>query len=164
MRNLIAMIPQHLGPPVAEQTYFITSNTDRRLSVFQTERWARVFLKTLYRYKREGKYLLHAFVLMPDHFHLLITPIAPTTLGKALQMIKGGSAHQLTLAGRGKGAVWQKGYTDHRLRNAVEYQEMLIYIQKNPVKAGLVAIASEYRYGSAYPGYKLDPPKPYLGG
>jgi putative transposase len=158
------MIPKHLGKPVAQQTYFVTSNTQDRLSVFQVEPWARVFLKTLYQYKNEGKYLLHQFVLMPDHVHLLITPLEPTTLERALQMIKGGSAYQLRQAGREKESVWQKGYTDRRVRNSAEYLEMLEYIQQNPVKAGLVARAEEYRYGSAYPGYKLDQPRPYLSG
>ena len=158
------MIPQHLGPPVAAQTYFITSNTQRRISIFQVEMWARVFLKTLYQYKREGKYLLHCFVLMPDHFHLLLTPKVPTTLEKALQMLKGGSAYQLKQAGREAGAVWQKGYTDHRVRNAKEYAELVEYIHQNPVKARLALTAEEYRYSSAYPGYKLDPPRPYLSG
>jgi putative transposase len=158
------MIPKHLGPPVASQTYFVTSNTQRRISIFQVELWARVFLKTLYHYKREGKYLLHCFVLMPDHFHLLLTPASPTTLERAVQLIKGGSAHQLKVAGRTGGSVWQKGYTDHRIRNKKEYAELVQYIEQNPVKARLVQNALEYRYGSAYAGYKLDPPRPYLGG
>jgi len=38
------------------------------------ERYARLFLRTIYAYRRQGKLQLHAFVLMPEHVHLLLTP------------------------------------------------------------------------------------------
>ena len=57
-----------------QQTYFITSRTAGSRSLFQTDRWADLFLKILYHYRAERAYLLHAFVVMPDHFHAIITP------------------------------------------------------------------------------------------
>ncbi|MBI2682701.1 MAG: transposase [Acidobacteriales bacterium] len=158
------MIPKHLPPPVGPQTYFITSSTLGKRPVFQVERWARLFLVMLYHYRKQGHYRLLAFVLMPDHFHLLITTSPGTTLERALQLIKGGSAYQLKQAGRKGPAVWQKGYTDRRVRNAEEYKTFVEYIQQNPVKAGMVERPEKYKYCSAYPGYKLDPPRPYLSG
>lgn len=158
------MIPEHLGPPRGPQTYFITSSTQQKKSVFQVDQWARVFLKNLYKHKKSGAYLLHAFVLMPDHFHLLITPVPDTTLEKAMQLIKGGSAYELKQAGRAGSVVWQRGYTDHRVRNPKEYEEIVEYIHQNPVQAGLVQKAEDYKYSSAYPGWKLDPPRSHLSG
>jgi len=55
-------------------TYFVTASTWGHRSLFQTERMARLFLDTLSHYRNDGKYSLHEFVLMPDHFHLLLTP------------------------------------------------------------------------------------------
>jgi putative transposase len=55
-------------------TYFITSATYNRRRLFQTETNAQLFLDTLQHYRREGHYKLHAFVVMPDHIHLLLTP------------------------------------------------------------------------------------------
>jgi putative transposase len=49
---------------------------------------ADLFVQVLLSYREQHKYLLHEFVLMPDHFHLLITPTL--TLERALQLIKGG--------------------------------------------------------------------------
>ena len=63
--------------------------------IFQGMEIARVFLKALYHYRREGAYLLHEFVLMPDHFHLLITPAPDVTPERAMQLIKGGSSRRL---------------------------------------------------------------------
>lgn len=157
------MIPKHLGKPIGAQTYFITSCTWQKRHIFQVELWARIFLKNLYHYKREGKYLLHAFVLMTDHFHLLITPLAGMTLERAVQLVKGGSAYRLKQEGR-SGLVWQKGFTDRRVRDRKEYLAFVEYIHQNPVEARLVENAADYRYSSAFPGWKLDPPRDYLSG
>jgi REP element-mobilizing transposase RayT len=56
----------------------ITSVTYERRSLFQVDATAELFLETLQHYRREGHYQLHAFVVMPDHVHLLITPLEIT--------------------------------------------------------------------------------------
>jgi putative transposase len=158
------MIPNHLENNRGTQTYFITSSTYQKRSIFQVENWARVFFQNLYKHRKNGAYLLHHFVLMPNHLHLLISPLGEFTLEKTMQYIKGGAAHALKEAGRNGCPVWQRGYTDRRVRNVAEYQGFVEYIFQNPVKAGLVQRAEAYRYSSAYPGWKLDPPRPYLSG
>jgi len=55
-------------------TFFITSPTYARRRLFQLAANAQLFLETLQHYRREGHYKLHAFVVMPDHVHLLLTP------------------------------------------------------------------------------------------
>jgi REP element-mobilizing transposase RayT len=69
-------------------TYFITADSFQKHSLFQSTRMADLLVKVLLGYRAQEKYLLHEFVLMPDHFHLLITPTL--TLERALQLIKGG--------------------------------------------------------------------------
>ncbi len=56
---------------------------------------SRLFLQTLYRYRREDRFQLHAFVVMPEHVHLLFTPATDVTLEHAVQLIKGGYSHAL---------------------------------------------------------------------
>ena len=53
--------------------------------------------------------------------------------------------------------IWRRGFADHRIRDAEDYDKHLHYIHLNPVKKHLCSIAAEYRYSSAYPGWKLDP-------
>ena len=55
-----------------------------------------------------------------------------------------------------KGEVWQRGFTDHRIRDAVDFENHRAYIHENPVMRGLVESAADYRYCSAFPGFKLD--------
>jgi len=91
---------------------------------------------------------------MPEHAHLLITPEA--TLERAVQMIKGGFSHSFgNEFGRTK-EIWQRGFTDHRIRDDVDFEVHRGYIHRNPVKRGLVQNAKEYRYCSAFPGFRLD--------
>ncbi len=146
--------PSRLSSPPG--TYFATFRTWKYRRLFQVENYARLLLKTMFHYRRDGRYLLHAFVLMPDHVHLLLTPAQDVTLERCVQLIKGAYSHELgTLIGR-KSEFWQRGFTDHRIRDARDFAHHQNYIHQNPVVARLVLVASEYRYSSAYPGFKLD--------
>ncbi len=67
--------------------YFITASAAGKRPLLQSNRMAGLLVDVLYHYRREKKYLLHEFVVMPNHFHLLLTP--EITLERALQLIKG---------------------------------------------------------------------------
>jgi len=108
----------------------------------------------MYGYRRQGCLELHAFVLMPEHVHLLFTPAL--TLERALQLIKGGYSHRFgSEFGRSK-EVWERGFTDHRIRDAQDFETHREYIHQNPVERKIVENACRYRYCSAFPGFKLD--------
>ena len=134
--------------------YFITTSTFQKRSLFQKERMARLFLEVLFHYRQQGKYLLHEFVVMPDHFHLLINPAV--TVERALQLIKGGFSYRARKE-LGVGCeVWQASFYDRRVRDVNEYCAFREYIRLNPVKKRLVSVAAEYPYSSAWPGFELD--------
>ncbi len=67
---------------------------------------ADLFCQTMYRYRAERKFLLHAFVVMPNHIHLLLTVPEGLTLERVVQFIKGGFSHQ---AGKLMGVVGRYG-------------------------------------------------------
>jgi putative transposase len=69
--------------------YFVTASAWGHRSIFQTDRMATLFVDTLFHYRRENKFLIHEFVVMPNHVHLLLTPTG-IPLEKAMQFIKGG--------------------------------------------------------------------------
>ena len=136
-------------------TYFITASTFQKQSLFQTDRMAGLFVEVLLGYRAQQKYLLHEFVLMPNHFHLLITPIV--TLERALQLIKGGFSFRAKREVGFTGELWEKSFYDRRVRDREEYCAFQRYIHSNPVKKGLAAAPEEYPYGSARPGITLNP-------
>jgi putative transposase len=140
-----------ISPP---GTYFVTFSTFQRMRLFVVENYARLFLKSLYGYRRQGAFHLHAFVVMPEHVHLVITP--KLTLERAMQLVKGGYSHAHGSEFGRKREIWQRGFTDHRIRDAADFELHCGYIHRNPVKRGLVQNAADYRYCSAYPGFRLD--------
>lgn len=131
-------------------TFFVTSGTYNRRRVFQVERNAELLIETLQHYRAEGHYKLHAFVVMPDHIHLLLTP--QETLERAVGLIKGGFSHRLA----SKLPVWQRGFTDHRIRDTADYSIRHQYIHRNPVAARLCERPEAYRFSSAHPAAQLD--------
>ena len=136
------------------QTYMITSSTWGRRALFSRDVWAKLLIDTLYNY-RGMEYLLHEFVVMPEHIHVLLTP--KTSLEKAVQFIKGGFSYR---AKKGLGSnleIWQKGFSDHRIRDASDYRLHAIYLRQNPVEKGLCERAEEYAYSSASSVFELDP-------
>lgn len=130
-------------------TYFIAASTWEKKAILQSDRMATLLVNVLLHYKHEGKYLLHEFVVMPNHFHVLITPTPPTTLERAIQFIKGGFSY------RGKkelgyfGEIWQTSFYDHRVRDPTEYARFREYIHMNPVRRGLAIEPEEFPYSSA---------------
>ncbi|MFQ5777878.1 MAG: transposase [Terriglobia bacterium] len=87
-------------------TYFVTSNTWERRPLFRKESPANLFLDCLFHYRNEGSFLLHEFVLMPDHFHLLLTPAPNVTLERAFNSSK---AAARTASGRNWGIASPSG-------------------------------------------------------
>jgi putative transposase len=142
-----------ISPP---RTYFVTSITWQRRSLFVAEPMARLFLQILYSYRRQGKFELHAFVLMPEHFHLLLTPKA-ISLERVMQFIKGGYSHAVKENLGNPMEIWERGFTDHRVRDPQDFVHHRMYIHQNPVVRKLVTQPSEFRYSSSFPGFKLDP-------
>jgi putative transposase len=135
-------------------TYFITaSNCDRKL-LLQSDRMASLLIEVFYHYHEQEKYLLHEFVVMPNHFHLLITPAE--SLERSIQLIKGGFSYRAKRELEFKGEIWQSSYYDRRVRDSSECEKIKHYIRQNPVRARLVEKAEDYRYSSANLKFRLD--------
>ena len=135
------------------QTYMVTSATWERRSLFRNERWTKLLIDTLNHY-RGTAYLLHEFVVMPDHIHILLTPLA--SLEKAVQFIKGGFSYRAKKELGSNLEIWQKGFSDHRIRDASDYGIHVTYIWQNPVRKRLCERAEDFPYSSAHVGFELD--------
>ena len=95
-----------------------------------------------------GHYVLHAFVVMPNHVHLLTTPAVP--LPKLTKSLKGITAKRANaMLGSTGRPFWQEERYDHLVRHEREFGKIRNYIEGNPVRAGLVREAGEYRWSSA---------------
>jgi putative transposase len=93
---------------------------------------------------RTVSYLLHAYVVMPDHFHAILSP--QESLERAMQNIKGGFSFRARQAFNWKFNIWQAGFSDHRIRDIEDWDRHVDYIRLNPVKSKLCLSSEDYRY------------------
>jgi len=104
-------------------------------------------------YRREQRYLLHEFVLMPDRFHGLITPTPEVSLERAVHFIKGGFSFRL----KSSVPVWQASFTNHGIRDSEDFERYCEFIWASPVRSGLAPKPEDYLFSSAGGRYELDP-------
>jgi putative transposase len=142
------------GMDPSQRTFFVTTVTCQRTPIFRAEGRARLLIEVLLDYRDQEKYLLHEFVVMPDHLHILLTPIRSISVERAVQFIKGGYSYRLRK--EEKILVWQQSFTDHRIRDAEDYERHCGYVRLNPVRAGLVRDAGMYPFSSAGLAIRLD--------
>jgi putative DNA methylase len=98
------------------------------------------------------KYTLQAWVIMPNHVHVLMTPDKNTTVSTILHSWKGYTAREANrILGR-TGRFWQPDYFDRFVRDDEHFFKLIQYIQNNPVKAGLCSSPEECPHSSAFFG------------
>lgn len=138
------------------QTYAVTIVCSERLRLLRPTHQAETVLATLFRYRTEHRFLLHAFVVMPDHLHLVLSP--PVSLEQTIGIVKGGTSFVLRKSY--KGPIWQEGYYSHRVRDANDFTGQVSYVAANPERKGW----QDYSFvHTRYPEH-LDPLPHHLGG
>jgi putative transposase len=131
--------------PQERRIYHVTTATSQRRSLFQVTATADLMLKTLFDYRDAEKYDLFAFVIMPDHLHLLLRPAPDVSLEKVMQLIKGGFSFRL----KSKFDVWNRGFNETQVMDQKAFVKTKAYIEQNPVRRGLVNLPEDFPYSSA---------------
>jgi putative transposase len=112
---------------------------------------AQVVVDSLYRGVEPGHFELGPFVIMANHVHVLLLPL--TSPSKLLKALKGVTAREVNrLLSRTGEPFWQRESYDHWVRDADEWKRITRYIEKNPVRAGLVSRIEDYMWSGANPG------------
>jgi putative transposase len=141
------------GPENAKaefRTFFVTTRTTGGKPILQTDRMAALFIDVLRGYMRAGKFKVHEFVVMRNHVHLLLTVGDDMSIEKAVQLIKGSFSFRARTELEFDGEIWQRGFSDVRVKDEESFRAHQQYIFNNPVKAGLAGIPEEYSHGSLY--------------
>ena len=139
------------------RTFFVTSSTWGKRGLLQSDRAADLFLRVLHDYRAQNKFRLHEFVVMPDHFHLLLTVESDMTIERAVQFVKGGFSFRAGKELGMRSPIWQKGFSEVRISDAEALQQVRTYIRNSPVVLHLVAKPEDYQPSSAHPRFELDP-------
>jgi putative transposase len=132
-------------------TYAITISTFQQHRHFQKTANAELFIATLFCYRDQGRFQLHAFVVMPDHIHVLITPAIDQTTARCVQLIKGG--YSFAAREQAAGQIWHSGHHEHRIRDGEDFQAQSLYIANNPNRKNYV----DYPHVHTNHQQRLDP-------
>ena len=124
---------------------FVTTATRDRRPIFEISRAADLFIDTLLHYRTLGHYKLHAYVVMPDHVHLILTPQS-ITLEQAVALVKNGFEHRIDM----NLPVWDEGFTGYSVANIRDLEVVRAYLHQLPVRAGMAVAAELYPHSSAY--------------
>ena len=128
------------------QLHYITFTCFHRASYLATASARELFEKTLERVRRWYGFYLNAYVVMPEHVHLLMSEPERTELCVAIQMLKQIVARRLRP--HDSPAFWQRRYYDFNVRSDKKFVEKVKYIHQNPVRRGLVEHPEDWRWSS----------------
>ncbi len=94
------------------------------------------------------RYHLHAWCIMPNHVHAVVTPWGEHTLSEILHSWKSFTAHAINKARGTRGDVWERESFDHLLRSSESLCRFVDYVEQNPVEAGLCADPEQWPFSS----------------
>ena len=132
-----------------------TATTAGRKPIFRDSRSADILLDAILFGKRQKWYYLLAFVIMPDHIHLIIVPEGKN-ISECMKAIKGFSAREINKIYERSGPIWQSGFYDYILDGEAKVLGRIKYIEYNPVRKGIVANLENYEYSSVKYRDKTD--------
>jgi putative transposase len=125
--------------------HFITFSCHHRLPYLETTKPKEILQQVIERTRTTHDFLLYAYVLMPEHLHLLLSEPKNHSLSSTIRVIKGESSKLL----KGKrNHFWQPRYYDFNVFTTRKFKEKIQYIHRNPVTRGLVLKPEDYRWSS----------------
>ncbi len=143
------------------QPHHVIQRGNDRQPIFRDQEDYRVFLQWLREAIRQYKLALHAYVLMPNHIHLLVSPSDATGLGRAMQWIGRYYVPYFNKKYHRVGTLWQGRYKATVIDSEQYFLTCCRYIELNPVRADLVVDASQYPW-SSYAHHSGVIPDPYI--
>lgn len=152
----MARLPRLVVPN--QPHHIIQSGNDKQVVFREADDYA-VFLGWLKDASRQFKVAIHAYVLMPNHLHLLATPSDETGLGKMMQWIGRHYVPYFNVKYQRSGTLWQGRYRATVIESEQYFLLCSRYIESHPARAGLVSAAEEYSWSSIshHIGVKPDP-------
>jgi len=130
---------------INNQHYLITTKVYKRKPLLNQEGAAKIVLESLRWLEQQGKIILDAAVVMPDHLHIVMG-LRKGSLSEVMRSFKGYTAYKINKLENKKGPFWQPQYHDHALRQDEDLNQVVLYTLRNPVRAGLVKDFQDYPF------------------
>ena len=147
-----------------EQCYFVTTNVSDKEWIFGSmengiyvpnDKLCQIVINDLNFYRNKFRFLLHGYVIMPNHFHGIITVSNKVNVSEIMRDFKSHVSFEINKILNRKGEFWQEDFYEHGIRNKLDFEEKINYIHYNPVTANLIKDPTDFKY-SSYRDYYFD--------
>ncbi len=128
--------------------YFITSITKSRFPLFKNQAAVYLLIRVITLNKIPLQYKVYGFIIMPDHFHIIIHPFGNHNISNIMKNIKANFSRSYNIQINTQGSIWQKGFYDEGVRSEQMLNNFLAYIHNNPIKHDIAENINEYAYSS----------------
>jgi putative transposase len=122
---------------IKNQHYLLTTTVIEREPVLMQAEAAEIVLDSLHWLEKQGKIILDAAVVMPDHLHF-VAALKQDSLANIMRSLKRHTAREINSFLASNGSLWQSQYHDHAVRSDEDLKEVVLYTLHNPIRAGLV--------------------------
>ncbi len=139
-------------------THHVIQRGNNRQAIFATGADYQMMLALLEENSRKFGVAIHAYVLMSNHFHLLVTPQTQEGLPQMMQAIGRRYVRYFNDAQHRSGTLWEGRYKSALIQSERYLLACMVYIDLNPVRAGLAATPADYPWSSHahYAGLRID--------
>lgn len=136
-----AGVPQHLIHRGSNRQFIFKNRSDFEF-----------YFTKLRSYSNEFAVQLHAWVLMSNHIHLLVTPSNDDGITTMMQRLAGSYGRYFNTRYKCTGPIWEGRFKNIPVTNPTHLEQIKAYIEHNPVRAGICSLSTEYRWSSGYSG------------
>ena len=130
---------------IVNQHYLITTSVIERKPLLAQNGAPEIILDSLLWLEKQGKIIVDAAVVMPDHLHF-VAALQKELLSTVMHSLKRYSARKINLLLKREGPFWQRQYHDHAVRRDEDLNQLVQYTLNNPVRAGLVGDFRDYPF------------------
>ncbi|WP_173495398.1 MULTISPECIES: transposase [unclassified Marinobacterium] len=134
-------MPQHIIHRGHNRQYIFKASADFEMYLSKLEYWSEVY-----------EVQLHAWVLMSNHIHFLLTPSSDDGISEMMKRIAGSYGRYFNKRYGLTGTIWEGRYKNMPVVNQSHLDQIKAYIEQNPVRAGICGMPSEYRWSSGNSG------------
>ena len=147
--KLRSKLPPRLRNFKCRQVYHVYQRGSQRQRIFDGKAHVIFYLDRLDRLARRYKVRIHAFCLMDNHVHFMLEPERKGGVSRMMQHLQSYHARYMNGLRHTDGHLWRNHFEAKHIASSAQYQATLLYIEKNPVVAGMCQQAHRYAFSSA---------------
>jgi len=130
--------------------YHVSSKINRSEHIFENDEIKKLFMDIVIKAKKKYKFMVHNFVIMNNHVHMIAEPLLDESLSRIMQWILSVFSMYYNKIHNLKGHTWQSRFWSKIIDNIKQLFDTFKYISENPVKANMINDAKDYKYGGLY--------------